>query len=468
MATARNVIDYALTQVGIMEVPANSNNVIFNTHYYGSPVSGADYPWCCAFVWDIFRLCGCSDLFYDGKKTAYCPTYESWAKAKGLSVGVDNGKMGDVVTFDFGKGRAQHIGFILSKNNDGSYQTIEGNTSVSSDDNGGSVMIRTRSKSQMRYIFRPKYEVNTMPLIEPYDLLVAINKLGAKCKAEGWVHGDKHAINERVTACDRSVFESLYNLGYKDQQMSPSCFETVLTCEDWFLRHGFTKILNKTQLKAGDIVLVKYNGESSPTWRWHMFTIDRFKNINDIDKYDFGSTPRVQSGGWSGHTKLLEWSDKSWYCAFRLPKKDAKIAEGDYKIVSAMQSDRVMDVADGSVERRANIQLYKDNGTEAQVFHVKKLSDGTYYIQSKKSGLMFDIANGSLVKGGNLWQYKNNGTPAQRWFIQAAERNGYVTIINRQSGLVLEAADGSTAKRTNIRQWSLKDTLEQQWKLVMV
>lgn len=467
MATARNVIDYALTQVGIMEVPANSNNVIYNTHYYGGAVSGSDYPWCCAFVWDIFRLCGCSELFYGGMKTAYCPTYESWAKAQGLSVGVDNGRIGDVVTFDFGKGRAQHIGFILGKNSDGTYQTLEGNTSVSSDDNGGAVMIRTRAKSQMRYIFRPRYDEVKNVVINQWDLRKEVNRFGNVAKNEGWAYGDKHAINERVTSCDRSVFESLYNLGFKDQQMSPSCFETVVSCEDWFLRHGFSKILNKTQLKPADIVLMKYNGETKPTWRWHMFLIDRFNNVNDIDKYDFGSQSRIRSGGWS-RTKLNEWSDKSWYAAFRLPTKDANIQEGDYKIVSAMQDDRVMDVADGSTDRRANIQLYKDNGTEAQVFHIRKGSDGLYVISSKKSGLVFDIANGSLAKGGNLWQYKVNNTPAQKWFIQEAERKGYVTIINRQSGLCLEAADGSTAKRTNIRQWSKKDTPEQQWKLVRV
>ena len=33
------------------EVPIHSNNVCYNTAYYGGPVSGDSYPWCAAFVW---------------------------------------------------------------------------------------------------------------------------------------------------------------------------------------------------------------------------------------------------------------------------------------------------------------------------------------------------------------------------------------------------------------------------------
>lgn len=153
--SASVVMQTALKYVGVTEYPANSNNVIFNTDYYGEAVSGSDYPWCCAFVWDIFRMAGASELFYGGKKTAYCPTYEAWALSKKLNV--SDGKYGDVATMDFGKGRASHIGFILKKNADGTYQTIEGNTSVKSQDNGGAVMERTRPRSVIRYIFRPEY-----------------------------------------------------------------------------------------------------------------------------------------------------------------------------------------------------------------------------------------------------------------------------------------------------------------------
>ena len=78
MAKASTILKKAKSYIGTKENPANSNNVKFNTDYYGHSVKGSSYPWCCAFVWDIFRMCNASDLFFGGKKTAYCPDVENY------------------------------------------------------------------------------------------------------------------------------------------------------------------------------------------------------------------------------------------------------------------------------------------------------------------------------------------------------------------------------------------------------
>ncbi len=157
MATAKQIMDLAASYVGVKENPRNSNNVIFNTHFYGGPVRGAAYPWCCAFVWDIFRMAGASGLFYDGKKTAYCPAVETWGKR--YRVDKTAGQYGDIVLFDWGRdGVADHIGLIERRNADGSYVCIEGNTAAGNDSNGGAVMRRTRYRSQIRMIIRPQYD----------------------------------------------------------------------------------------------------------------------------------------------------------------------------------------------------------------------------------------------------------------------------------------------------------------------
>lgn len=80
MAKASTILKKAKSYIGTKEKPANSNNVKFNTDYYGHSVKGSSYPWCCAFVWDIFRMCNASDLFFGGKKTAYCPDVENYYK----------------------------------------------------------------------------------------------------------------------------------------------------------------------------------------------------------------------------------------------------------------------------------------------------------------------------------------------------------------------------------------------------
>ena len=58
------------------------------------------------------------------------------------------------------------MGFILKRNEDGSYLTVEGNTSAGagSQDNGGCVAIKTRKQSQVVFIYRPAYD---QPAEEP-------------------------------------------------------------------------------------------------------------------------------------------------------------------------------------------------------------------------------------------------------------------------------------------------------------
>lgn len=52
--TADMVVATALAEVGVKESPRNSNNVKYNTWFYGHPVRGAAYPWCEVFVCWIF------------------------------------------------------------------------------------------------------------------------------------------------------------------------------------------------------------------------------------------------------------------------------------------------------------------------------------------------------------------------------------------------------------------------------
>ena len=169
MAKANEVMKIAKSYVGTKESPAYSNNVIFNTHYYGHEVSGGNYSWCVVFVWDIFRMAGASELFYDGKKTAWCDAVRDWAKTSNLVVNKTDGKHGDLVLFDWNNNySADHIGFIDSKNSDGTYQTVEGNTSFDNNSNGGEVQIRTRYPYEIMMIIRPKYEPEEIkPIPEP-------------------------------------------------------------------------------------------------------------------------------------------------------------------------------------------------------------------------------------------------------------------------------------------------------------
>lgn len=161
--TVNKILEKATCFLGVTENPSGSNNVQFNTDYYGGPVHGAEFPWCCAFVWDVFQKCGAGDLFCGGQKTAWCPFVESYAKANKQWFTKDF-KPGDCILFNFQGGTlAGHIGFVEQVNADGSVACIEGNTSVTSDDNGGAVMRRVRYAKNILGAFRPAYTPENSP-----------------------------------------------------------------------------------------------------------------------------------------------------------------------------------------------------------------------------------------------------------------------------------------------------------------
>ena len=148
------LLNIARKELGTKEYPENSNNVKYNTDYYGREVSGSAYPWCCAFVWWVFKKAGMSKIFCDGKKTALCEYVRGHMKNHTMTP-----QPGDLAIYQFDSDpQADHIGIVESVNADGSFVAIEGNTRVGNDSNGGEVMRRTRKKSSVICFVRPNYE----------------------------------------------------------------------------------------------------------------------------------------------------------------------------------------------------------------------------------------------------------------------------------------------------------------------
>lgn len=167
----------ALYYLGTTEMPKNSNNVIFNTDYYGHSVSGKAYPWCCVFTWDIYRMAGASKYWYNGGKTASCTTLLNWYKKnKPKSVHKDLSRMkrGDLVFYQFDKdANADHIGIFEKALNGTSFYAIEGNTSPSdkgSQDEGDGVYRKTRKMDKVMAFVSMEFDdekAQTNPYKEP-------------------------------------------------------------------------------------------------------------------------------------------------------------------------------------------------------------------------------------------------------------------------------------------------------------
>ncbi len=157
METADRVLAIAAGELGTAESPPDSNNVKYNTWFYGQEVSGPAYPWCMAFVQWVFAQAG-EALPY---RTASCFALLGWYKANRPSQVVKRPRRGDIVIYSFG-----HTGIVEFAGNE-TVTAIEGNTSpgaAGSQSNGGTVCRRTRKTSLVAAYIRPLEEKEVKPV----------------------------------------------------------------------------------------------------------------------------------------------------------------------------------------------------------------------------------------------------------------------------------------------------------------
>lgn len=173
MATANDVLKIAQGEIGVKESPANSNNVKYNTWYYGRTVSGAAYPWCMAFIMWLMAQGGVTVPV----KTASCSALLTSAKKAGQLV-TGGYKAGDVLLFNFSGGRSPTHTGILESVSGSTLTTIEGNTSTANDTNGGAVMRRTRKTSSVVAAWRPNYTTEVEKLTKDEAKKIIKEKAG--------------------------------------------------------------------------------------------------------------------------------------------------------------------------------------------------------------------------------------------------------------------------------------------------
>lgn len=141
---------------------------------------------------------------------------------------------------------------------------------------------------------------------------------------------------------------------------------------------------------------------------------------------------------------------------------------GDYYYLqSALNSNLVVDVNGGSNRNGANIQLWKKNGTNAQLFKLVRNGNGYFAFVNKGSDKAIDVYGGATNSGANVSQWEQNGTGAQQWKLYNASgyEDGYIYIVN-QCGKYLDVSGGNAKKGTNIQIWDGNGTAAQVFKMV--
>lgn len=151
------ILEVASAEVGTKEVPANSNNVKYNTWFYNREVHdginlkgevdpNAKYPWCGTFVSWVFATAGfpLGNIGYT-KGFAGCPYAVANIAKWGKIVTVPT--PGCIVFHDWnGDGKFDHTSIFEKDLGNGLFRSIEGNTAFGNDSNGGEVMVRSDRK----------------------------------------------------------------------------------------------------------------------------------------------------------------------------------------------------------------------------------------------------------------------------------------------------------------------------------
>lgn len=142
----------AQSQLGVQELPKNSNAGPAVESYLKSVGLGKGYSWCMAFVyWSVKEAS--KQLQTNSPLIKTGGVLRQWNEITPALKITKYPKPGDIFIMDFGKGQG-HTGFVVEVHADGSLKTIEGNTNDEGSREGYEVAYRIRKQSVIKGYIR--------------------------------------------------------------------------------------------------------------------------------------------------------------------------------------------------------------------------------------------------------------------------------------------------------------------------
>ena len=158
-AFANALVRIAEGEVGVMEASRNNTGADLQKYKEATWLAPGAWAWCAAFVCWCYKEALAQNPVQGVRRpqTAAAWGFEKWAdKQSGVTLfkPATSIKKGDIVMFTF-----SHIGIAIADEQGGSVQTVEGNTNVKGERDGGGrtrdgVYRKTRAKSLIRSVAR--------------------------------------------------------------------------------------------------------------------------------------------------------------------------------------------------------------------------------------------------------------------------------------------------------------------------
>lgn len=200
----------------------------------------------------------------------------------------------------------------------------------------------------------------------------------------------------------------------------------------------------------------EYNGTVAQKWY-----IEKEKNGSySIHSKASGLCLDVENGNLvSGSNVRLFESNNTVSQQFNFIKQKDKairyVEDGLYKIITKLDQNIGLDIAEGSMENGANLQIWQYTGIGQEKFEVEYI-DGYYFITVVHSKKVLEVTeNNNIVQNE-----KNISNDNQKWSI-VPDGNGAYNIICKANGLFMDVENGSTSYGTNVRAFQGNGTLSQ-------
>lgn len=216
-----------------------------------------------------------------------------------------------------------------------------------------------------------------------------------------------------------------------------------------------------------NIQIYTSNGSNAQMWNF----IEDIENIDTIEIGDYGISTGlddnknidVAGANDANGTNIQIWeSNDTKAQMWKLEYKN-----GYYQFKSKVNKKKCLEVKNSNYSIYANIELSDCNNKDNQQFILKKYDNDYYSIITKINHLYLDVATGSNANGTNIQLYFNNGTNAQKWKLNKSnneiDTGTYIinTAINKNQ--TLDVSEAKSFINTNIQLWESNNTNAQKW-----
>lgn len=213
----------------------------------------------------------------------------------------------------------------------------------------------------------------------------------------------------------------------------------------------------------------QYNSNNTNAQKWTLkalgngqFTV--VSALNSSFVLDVSGARAANGTNVQGYTSNNTNAQKWYFAPLGTLTGERVIEDGVYTISSALGNSLVLDVSGASYNDGANTQTYTSNNTNAQRWAFTwDNATRTYSIRNAANAKALDVNGGSTKSGANVQQYTWNGTNAQRWVVEKS--GGSYVLRNAITGMALDVAGANKKAGTNVQVYVPNGTAAQKWNL---